>query len=256
MLKTNVNGISIAYERHGEGQPLMLVHGYPLDHSIWQQILPLLQNDFDVLLPDLRGFGESQVVEKKLLMDDFAADLLGLLDALKINKAFIAGHSMGGYAALAFARTYPERISGLGLVASQASADTPETKAGRYKQAQAILANGVNETAEAMPVKLTANLKLQTWIKGLILRQKTQGLVGALGAMAERLDSTPYLSGFDFPFVVIHGLADGMIPVERARAIKAAVPHVQLTEIPNAGHMLMMEDPQKTAEALKGLKLP
>ena len=256
MLKTSVNGVSIAYERRGKGAPLVLLHGYPLDHSIWEPVLSLLEKNYNLLLPDLRGFGESEAVRTNFSMADFAADVAGLMDQLNIKKAAVAGHSMGGYAALAFARAYPEHVLGLGLVASQALADSPETKTGRYQQAENILAHGVKEVAEAMPVKLTANLKLQTWIKDLILRQRPQGLAGALRAMAERTDSTSSLSGFGFPLVIVHGITDAMIPVERARAVKAAAANAHLTEIPDAGHMPMMEDPQKTVEALLRLVQP
>jgi 3-oxoadipate enol-lactonase len=213
----------------------------------------LLENDFDLLLPDLRGFGESQPAETDFAMSDFAADLAGLLDQLKIEQAAVVGHSMGGYVALAFVRAYPERLLGLGLVSSQALADTPENKAGRYKQAEAILADGVRDVAESMSGKLTARPALQIWLKELILRQPAGGLAGALRAMAGRPDSTLLLSGFDLPLVLVHGLDDAMIPIERARSVKAVVPGARLTEIPDAGHMPMMEAPQKTAEALKAL---
>ncbi len=256
MLKTSVNGVSIAYERRGKGVPLVLLHGYPLDHSIWEPVLSLLENNYDLLLPDLRGFGEFEVVPSNFSMADFASDIAGLMDQLNIKKAAVAGHSMGGYAALAFARAYPERTLGLGLVASQTLADPPETKAGRYQQAENILAHGVKEVAEAMPVKLTANLKLQTWLKDLILRQRPQGLAGALRAMAERSDSTPSLAGFGFPLVLVHGTADAMIPVERARAVKAAAANALLSEIPEAGHMAMMENPRETVDALLRLVQP
>jgi len=253
MLKTTVNGIELAYERRGQGVPLVLLHGYPLDHSIWEPLVALLENDFDLILPDLRGFGESQSAETDFAMSDFAADLAVLLDQLKIKKAAVVGHSMGGYVALGFVRAYPERLLGLGLVSSQALADTPENKAGRYKQAETILANGVRDVAESMSGKLTARPELQAWLKELILRQSPAGLAQALRAMAERPDSTPLLAGLDFPFALVHGSDDALIPVERARSVQAAVPGAHLTEIPDAGHMPMMEAPQKTAEALRAL---
>jgi 3-oxoadipate enol-lactonase len=253
MLKTNVNGITIAYERSGHGTPLVLIHGYPFDHTIWGPVLPLLENDFDLLLPDLRGFGESDTVSTPYLLDDMAADLAALLDSICIGKAVLTGHSMGGYIALAFARKNPERVLGLGLVASQALADTPEKKAGRYQEAEHILASGVKEVAESMSSKLTANPSLQATLKELILLQRPKGLAGALRAMAERPDSTPFLAEFDFPVSIVHGLADGLMPVERARAVRAAVKEGCLVEIEGVSHMPMMEAPQATAKALKRL---
>jgi 3-oxoadipate enol-lactonase len=242
----------IAFERHGNGLPLVLIHGYPLDHSIWDPIVPLLKEKFDVILPDLRGFGLSEGSPAQYQMADLAADVVLLLDHLGLEKAFVAGHSMGGYVALAFASLHSERISGLGLIASQALADPPERKAGRYQTAEQVEKNGVESVAEGMPSKLTADAGLQHTLKELILCQPRLSLAQALRAMAERPDSTPALSAFRFPLVLIHGLADALIPVERAREIKAAVPSAQLVEIEAAGHMPMMEKPQAVADALHG----
>jgi 3-oxoadipate enol-lactonase len=251
MLKIEINGVSIAYERGGRGTPLVLLHGYPLDHSIWEPVVPLLENDFDLILPDLRGFGESELSGGIYGVADLAADIAGLLSAQGVWQAAIAGHSMGGYVALAFARAYPQRTLGLGLVASQVLADTPEKKAGRNQEAEAIQTKGVQGVAEDMSVKLTPDAKLQARLKAVILRQRPEGLAGALRAMAERPDSSMLLPGCVFPIVLVHGLVDILIPVDRARSVKAAMPTAHLAEIPGAGHMPMMEAPQATAEALK-----
>jgi 3-oxoadipate enol-lactonase len=256
MLRTKANGIAIAYERFGKGMPLVLLHGYPLDHSIWKPLVPQLENDFDLILPDLRGFGGSQIVESDFAMSDCAADIAGLLDELNLQKAAMAGHSMGGYVALAFAGDYPGRLLGLGLVSSQTLADSPERKTGRYQEAQSILVHGVRDVAESMSVKLTARPDLQVWLKELILLQRPAGLAGALRAMAGRPDSTRLLSVSDSPLVLVHGMQDVLIPVERTRSIKESVPFAHLTEIPKSGHMPMMEFPGKTAEALKALLYP
>jgi len=252
--KANVNGIQIAYERKGTGTPLVLVHGYPLDHSIWNEVVALLENDFDIITPDLRGFGGSDVVESQYKISDMAADIAGLLDHVGIKKATLVGHSMGGYVSLAFANAYPERLLGLGLVASQALADAPENKIGRYNAAEEILKTGVEPVAEAFSPKLTPDERVQASVRKLIASQRPAGLAGALKAMAERDDSSPILSGFEFPVVVVHGDIDGLIPAQRAQEIKAAIPQAELTELPHIGHMPMMEDPQSTATALRKLR--
>jgi pimeloyl-ACP methyl ester carboxylesterase len=255
MLKTTVNGIELAFERHGrvDRTPLVLIHGYPLDHTIWNPVVPLLENDFDLILPDLRGFGQSGTVQARYSLTDMAADIAGLMDFLNINKAVIAGHSMGGYVALAFARAYPQRVHGLGLVASQAIADPSERKAARYQLAERVEADGVGEVGESMPGLLTADTDLQAALKRLILRQPPESVAAALRAMADRPDSTDILPNFEFPVVIIHGLEDKLIPVERARDVRTAVKEGSLVEIESAGHMPMMEAPQITAEALKTL---
>jgi 3-oxoadipate enol-lactonase len=251
--KVKVNGIQIAYIRKGAGKPLVLVHGYPLDHTIWDEILPLLENDFDIITPDLRGFGQSGIVESQYKITDMAADIAGLLHQLEIEKAVIAGHSMGGYISLAFAHAYPDRLLGLGLVASQAPADPPERKQGRYDAAAEIMKTGVGPVAESMSAKLTPDKKVQTFVRGVIAAQQPTGLAGALKAMAERNDSTSILSGFKFPVAIVHGEVDELIPIQRAQEIKAAIPHAKLMELSGVGHMPMMENPQATATTLKNL---
>jgi 3-oxoadipate enol-lactonase len=253
MEKANVNGIQIAYTRKGTGKPLVLVHGYPLDHTIWDEVLSLLENNFDIITPDLRGFGQSDIVKSQYKILDMAADIAGLLDQLGIEKVAIAGHSMGGYVALAFARAYPERVLGLGLVASQAPADPPERKQGRYDAAAEIIKTGVEPVAESMSAKLTSDKRVQTFVRGLIAEQQPMGLAGALKAMAERDDSTSILSGFKFPVAIVHGEEDELIPVQRAQEIKAAIPHAILMELSGVGHMPMMENSQITATTLKNL---
>ncbi len=92
MEKVNVNGIQLAYERRGtRDTPLVLLHGFPLDHHLWDEVVPLLEDTFDVILPDLRGFGESTTVDSLYSMDDYASDIAGLLDQLGIQKAAIVG---------------------------------------------------------------------------------------------------------------------------------------------------------------------
>ena len=115
MKTISVNGINLAYTRRGQGIPLVLIHGFPLDHTSWDEVAPILENKFDVILPDLRGFGQSTTIESPYSMADMADDIARLLDDLGIEKAAIAGHSMGGYVALAFLKKYPQRVIGLGL---------------------------------------------------------------------------------------------------------------------------------------------
>jgi pimeloyl-ACP methyl ester carboxylesterase len=253
MQKTIVNGIELAYARCGHGQPLVLLHGYPLDHHIWDAITPLLEDKFDLLIPDLRGFGESATVETPYTMDDYASDIAALLDSLRITKTAIAGHSMGGYVALAFARLFPDRVTGLGLIASQTLADSPERKEGRYKSAAEAAEQGIGGIVEAMTPKFTSDSNLQAFVRQVMQRQTPQACIGALKAMAERPDSTSVLASLTCPIVLVHGDADLLIPVERAREAKEAAPHALLVELPGAGHLPMLEAKEQTAQTLAAL---
>ena len=253
MQKVGINGVQLAYERHGKGKPLVLLHGYPLDHHLWDDVVPLLKDTFDLIIPDLRGFGESTTVETPYTMDDLATDIAGLLGHLGIQKTAIAGHSMGGYVALAFARLFPKRVNGLGLVSSQVLADPPDRKEGRYKSAADVAENGISGVVEAMTTKFTSDMRLQACVRESMQQQKPAACIGALKAMAERPDSTPLLTTIQYPVVVIHGDSDALIPLVRAREIKEAVPSAHFVEISGAGHMPMMEAKEITAEALKHL---
>jgi pimeloyl-ACP methyl ester carboxylesterase len=261
--KLNIDGIDIAYIRRGRGMSLILIHGYPLDHSIWDQVAPLLGDDFEMIIPDLRGFGGSDLVEADQSIIDYASDLAGIMTQLRVKKAVLAGHSMGGYVALAFAREYPERVSGLAMIASQVLADPPERKEGRYATAKQVLEEGVGPIVESMTPKLSADPAVQAFVRELISRQRSMAIASALRAMAERPDSAEMFAAFRFPVVIVHGDADALIPVERAREMKVALGSARYTELAAVGHMPMLEQPGAVAEALqffvkvrlKGVKL-
>ena len=249
--KLNVDGLDIAYIRRGKGTPLVLIHGYPLDRSIWDDVAPLLSDDFDLIIPDLRGFGGSDLIEADQSIIDYASDIAGLLTHMRIRKAYLAGHSMGGYVALAFAREYPARVAGLGMVSSQVAADSPERRDGRYATAKQVIEDGVGPVVEAMAPKLSADLKIQESVRKTMQRQRPLAVASALKAMAERPDSADTFATFGFPVVIVHGDSDQLIPVERAREMKASLGSAHYAELTGVGHLPMLEKPEATAEALR-----
>ncbi|HQU36683.1 MAG TPA: alpha/beta hydrolase [Anaerolineales bacterium] len=253
MQKINVNGIELAYERRGKGTPLVLLHGFPLDHHTWDFVAPQLEGTFDLIMPDLRGFGDSSTVDSQYTLDDFAADIAGLLDHLGIQKAAIAGHSMGGYIALAFTKLYPEKVSGLGLVSTQTLADPPDRKEGRYKSAAEVAEKGIGGVVEAMKPKFSPNEEYQNAVTAIMQRQQPAAFIGALKAMAERMDTSSMLANFTIPVVIIHGDADSLVAVDRAREMKSAVPSAHFVELKGVGHLPMMEAVKETAEGLRHL---
>jgi pimeloyl-ACP methyl ester carboxylesterase len=262
--KVNIDGINLAYARRGRGAPLVLIHGYPLDHSIWNELIPLLEPSFDLIVPDLRGFGRSDVLEADDSIIDYASDIADLLRRLKIKRAYLAGHSMGGYVALAFAREYEQRVLGLAMIASQTLADPPERKEARYATAkQVVEEQSVGTVVEAMAPKLSADMRIQEFARNLISKQPPLGIFSALYAMADRPDSSDIFAAFPFPVVIVHGDADALIPVDRGREMKASLQSAHYVELPGVGHLPMMENPQAVAGALqfftnvkvKGIKL-
>ena len=253
MEKININGIELAYERYGKGTPLVLLHGFPLDHHTWDEVVPLLEDTFDLIIPDLRGFGESTTSDTPYTMDDIASDIAGLLDQIGIASAIIAGHSMGGYVALAFARLFPKRVSGLGLVSTQALADPSDRKEGRYKSAADVAENGISGIVDAMTAKFTSNERLQKVARTMMEKQQPAAYIGALKAMAERLDSSDLLAHFTFPVTIIHGNVDQLISIERSREMGNGIAQSYLVELEDVGHLPMLEAVQETADGLKQL---
>ncbi|HNP49228.1 MAG TPA: alpha/beta hydrolase, partial [Bacteroidia bacterium] len=233
------------------GLPLMLLHGYPLDHTIWDNLIPHCHNDFDLILPDLRGFGKSPGVEAIYSMESFADDLKNLLDKLKIERTYLAGHSMGGYVALSFAEKYPDKVLGLAMVASQAGEDSPEAKSKRYLAVEDVQKNGVGNIADQMSLKLSANDTSRKFLHKLILSQNKSGVIGALRAMAERKNLFSVLTNSTFPVILIHGDADILIPVEKSLEMNARSAKSFLSVISGSGHMPMMDEPKKVAEAFR-----
>jgi pimeloyl-ACP methyl ester carboxylesterase len=253
MEKVNTNGIQIAYTRRGKGYPLLLVHGWGVDHTVWNDVALLMESDFELILPDLRGFGESSVIEGYYNITDMATDLSGLLDQLGVEKIAIAGHSMGNYVSLAFVRAYPERVLGLGIISSQAQADPIERKQRLYESAEVIMNTGVKSVLESLSPLMATDERVQAQIRSLIKRQHPAGLAGALKAMADREDSSSILSRFTFPVVLIHGQADEFMPIHRAQEIKEAISHATLTELPGIGHTPILENPKATVNSLKNI---
>lgn len=245
--------VSLHFVEYGEGQPVVLLHGFPLDHTIWEPLVPYLQPHARLILPDLRGFGSSPVPEGVYAMRLLAEDVEHLLDMLKIERAILVGHSMGGYVSLAFARAFPNRLAGLGLVATRASGDTPEYRSQRYQLAKMVQHKGIKAIADNMQEKLSKQAEIAASLRGIILKTQPLGVIGALKGMAERPDSTPFLSEIAVPAVVIAGGQDPFVSMEHARLMARLLGRAWLVELPENGHMLMMEKPQEVADALRQL---
>jgi 3-oxoadipate enol-lactonase len=249
---------SMAYTDAGQGLPLLFIHGYPLSRSLWQLQIEALSDVARVLAPDLRGFGDSQSVPGPYSMDLFADDLNAFLDALGIAEpAVICGLSMGGYVAFAFYRKYAHRVRGLVLTSTRAAPDTAEGKARRDQAAAEAMQAGVASVVDGMLPKLLApqNLKKRPELveraSSIMASASLQGVVGALNAMKERPDSTPTLGRIAVPTLVVHGAEDSIVPLEEARQMAAAIPGARLEVIPDAGHLLNIENPQVYNQALR-----
>jgi len=242
---------NLFYEEFGTGKALTLLHGFPFDHTIWLEIVPLMENDARILLPDLRGHGKSPSPPGTYTMQAMAEDVIRLWDALKIEKSILAGHSMGGYVTLAIAKTYPERLYGLILMASHSYADSPEKKAERMETIKKIEKNGDVSILTGMFRKLSYNKEIVEKSQTIISRAHPVGVCGALAGMAERQDSTQVLSDLEIPALMIAGKDDQMVAIENSRTIAAQMKKPWLIEISQAGHLPMLEQTAAVVDALK-----
>ena len=247
----SLNDTKLAFfQRPGSGTPIILIHGYPLDHTIWQPMIPFLESEARLIMPDLRGHGLSSTSEENFSIERMADDIAGLMDFLRIKKAIMIGHSMGGYVTLAFARKYEQKLLGLGLIASRVNADTLSQKEARQRMIDEIQVVGMQNVAEFMSSRLVNDPLLVTDLYELILKMKPNGAVGALKAMIGREDSSSVFKKLNIPILVIAGSDDALIPIETSRLMAALNPNCTYLEFEKVGHMPMLESPINTAEAI------
>jgi pimeloyl-ACP methyl ester carboxylesterase len=254
MRQENKKHIFAAMSNHA----LVLVHGYPFDHTLWNQVRELLSSNLEVLAPDLRGFGRQPLGEEEPALEIMADDLAALLDQHQIQRAVLAGMSMGGYVSLAFAERHPEQLAGLGLISSQAAADSGDARAARRAMIEKIRVEGPAAAAQAAIPKLFApqNLsrtELTKFPADGAERAGADGLSWALEAMARRPDRTTILQSLRVPLLVVHGATDQFIPAARAREMAGLAADGKYVEIAGAGHATPLEAPEAVAEALMEL---
>ena len=248
------NTLTLKYTDVGQGLPVVLLHGFPLSSAIWQP-QQQLSDRFRVITPDLRGHGKTPAPPGVYDMDLLARDVLALLDSLNISQAAIFGHSMGGYVTLAAWKLAPKRFLALGLVDSQAGADSEEARKGRLQTADKVAASGSQVVADAMLPKLFSpqlekDDSIVDDVRQIMLATSKDGIIGTLKGMAARSDSTPILSGITVPTLILTGDQDQIIPLEKAQA--ATIPGATLSIVEDAGHMPMLERPGATTAAIRG----
>jgi 3-oxoadipate enol-lactonase len=252
-METGSNHTRLHFEVHGDGPPVLLVHGFPLSGRLWDEVVDRLKGEYRLIVPDLRGHGRSGAADEAG-MDDHAADLSAVLEAADEDRPVVlAGMSMGGYACLAFCRRYPERVRALALVDSRAGADSVEAAEGRQRTAERVLREGSAVVADDMVEKLFASgapADLRERWRARMSSTAPAGVAAALRAMASRPDSEPLLRELGVPVLVIVGAEDEITPVEGAREMAQAAGGT-LEIIPGAGHMAPAEKPVIVAGALR-----
>lgn len=249
-MHTQVNGITIAYSDQGTGLPIVFLHAFPLNRTMWATQEHGLASQFRIITIDLRGHGESDAPLWRYTLDQSADDVRALLDHLAIQQALFVGLSMGGYILFAFYRKYADRLKGLILADTRAQADKEEEKAGRFQMAQIAHKQGAAAIADLMIPKLLSPATIQTkpdlvrQVRAMIEGNQISGIAGDLMAMAERPDSVLLLTQITCPTQIIVGQLDQGTPVSDAKLMAEHIPGSRLAVIPNAAHLANLEQPQ------------
>jgi len=256
MASLRINDIEIAYTDSGIGRPVVLIHGYPFNRSLWNEQIAALSSSYRVIAPDLRGFGESESAPGTATMNVMAQDVGLLLNHLGIARAAIGGLSMGGYVALAFYKQLPSRVRTLVLADTRAQADTEEAKQSRAQQAEKALNEGMAGIADAMlpklltPETVSKRPEVVKSVRDMMLKTKPEGAAAALHGMAERDDQTALLAKITVPALVMVGAEDAITPVADSEKMHAAIPGSRLVVIENAGHVSNLERTEQFNDAL------
>lgn len=249
MLRLDIGPLTLHVHDQGAGPPWLFVHGFPLDHTMWQPHFDRIARTHRVLAPDLRGFGASDVVPGSATMSQMADDLADLLDRLAIREPVtFCGLSMGGYVAWQFWKRHPQKLRALILCDTRAIADPPEVARARLVMAERVLNEGATVLADAMLDRLfcahtkTHRPELVAATRRTILATPPAGAAAALRGMAERPDVTSWLGQIQVPAVVVCGRHDVISPPDEMQGIARAIPGARYVEVPQAGHMSPLED--------------
>jgi len=247
---------SFYYQEAGSGPPLILIHGFPLTGDIWRAQLAGLAGKFRVIAPDLRGFGKSVSTEGGHSMDLYADDTVMLMDHLQIETAAVCGMSMGGYVLLNLLDRYPDRLSSACFMVTRGGGEDAEGKIRRTVLAEEVLNAGTTVVADAFsrilfaPGSAAKNPALVAQVHNMMMAASPSGLAGGLLAMRDRLDYSNRLAGFRVRSLVIGAADDMAIPCEESLKLAAGLNAAALCMIPEAGHMVMMEQPDAVNLAL------
>lgn len=252
-MNATVNGLNIHYDIRGDGPAVLLIHGFPLSNALWAPLADRIGDAYQLIMPDLRGLGRSEV-GVTASMEDFADDLAKLLDCVGLDRAVIAGLSMGGYVAMEFYRRFPDRASALILVDTRAEADAPDAAEDRRRLADRVMQEGSTIVADAMVEKLFApdapKALKQQW-RDIMAASPPAGVAAALRGMADRPDSFDTLRSVDKPSLVVVGDADVITPPSAARAMHESLEQGELKTIADAGHMPPVEKPDRFAFVMR-----
>jgi 3-oxoadipate enol-lactonase len=247
----------IFYEIQGDGPPVVLLHPFPAHHEFWLPVIPALQSRYRLILPDLRGHGESEIGQGPALMAKHAADIARIMDAAGVGKAAFIVCSIGGYIVFEFLRRFRSRVSALALCDTRPQPDTTEARANRLKNADAVLEQGTEQFLKSMVPKLFGSTTVSSRpdiVEGalqMMRKMSPEDISLVLRGMGERPDSTRDLKHINLPTLIVIGEEDMLSTAADGELMRQNIPGSRLKIIPKAGHYAPWERPEAVAPLLR-----
>jgi 3-oxoadipate enol-lactonase len=247
----------ITYRTLGEGRPVVLLHPFPANHEFWLPVAQALATRYRIILPDLRGHGESGVGDGPATMEKHAGDIARVMDDAGTGRAPLVGVSIGGYALFEFWRRRRGRVTALGLFNTKAPADSGEVRAGRLQAANNILERGTEPFFESMIPRLLGRTTRETrpdLVDGalrMMRKMSPEDVAQVQRGMAERPDSVDTLKTIDVPTLVVTGDEDILTGLNEAELMCRHIAGSQLRVIPRAGHYSPWEQPEEVVKLLR-----
>jgi len=247
----------IAYRTLGAGPAVVLLHPFPANHKFWMPIAEELSSRYRLILPDVRGHGESEVGDGPATMAKHAADLLRVLDDTQAGRCPFIGVSIGGYILFEFWRSHRDRVAALGLCNTKAPADNADARAGRLQAANDVLVRGAEPFLQSMVPRLLGQSTRETrpdLVDGALrmMRQMSpEDIAQVQRGMAERTDSVDTLKTINVPTLVVTGDEDILTGANEAELMRRHIAGSQLRVLAKAGHYSPWEQPTEAAKLLR-----
>jgi len=251
------DGVEIFYELRGSGPPVVLLHPFPCHHEFWNPVAGALDSRYRLIVPDLRGHGDSEIGEGPALMQKHAGDVARVLDAAGVGTAAFVGCSIGGYILFEFWRRFRERVTSLALCDTRPQSDTAEGRANRLKAAAAVLEQGTEPFIESMIPKLMGRTTVGTrpdlvdGARAMMRKMSAEGICLVLRGMAERPDSVADLKSINVPTLIVIGEEDVLSTVADGELMRQNIAGSQLKVVPKAGHYAPWEQPELVGKVLR-----
>jgi 3-oxoadipate enol-lactonase len=257
MEKITSGDAEIFYDVAGTGSPVVLLHPFPAHHEFWLAVSKYLSSRYRLIMPDLRGHGESGLGPGPATMEKHAADIARVMSAARVDCAPLVGVSIGGYAIFEFWRRFRDRVSALVLCNTKAGADTGDALNGRLQSARDVLEHGTEPFFESMLLKVlseTIRHLRPDLVEGalrMMRKMSAEDVAGVQRGMAERPDSMAMLKTISVPTMIITGDEDTLTGIAEAEMMKQNISGSQLRVIAKAGHYSSWEQPEEVGRLFR-----